>query len=262
MKKFLLFLTGFLFCYAFAVKGQPGSGVVYYDDIESIGAPGANLRTFNAALYFSPEKSAYVTRVDSLENGGKRIAKTYTDENGDLKGVQSNSTEKGLFNITNRRERTMVSNARFKSNFTYREEQPRIDWKISSEKRKIGGLEVIKATATFRGRHYTAWYAPDIAVPLGPWKLHGLPGLILEAYDDNREIQFVFKKLEYPYRGNMRFPALPEQLPGLADLRKEQDGNYERNMKYQRALAEQYSGSVSSQGKTAEYRKRYLELFD
>jgi GLPGLI family protein len=36
--------------------------------------------------------------------------------------------------------------------------------------------------SNFRGRNYYAWYAPDIAVYSGPWKLNGFtPGMILSV---------------------------------------------------------------------------------
>lgn len=34
------------------------------------------------------------------------------------------------------------------------------------------------ATTQFRGLTYTAWFALDIPINEGPWKFHGLPGLI------------------------------------------------------------------------------------
>ena len=46
------------------------------------------------------------------------------------------------------------------------------------------------ATSDFRGRRWTAWFATDIPVSDGPWKLGGLPGLILEAYDQGDDYRY------------------------------------------------------------------------
>ncbi|NGP89590.1 GLPGLI family protein [Fodinibius halophilus] len=70
------------------------------------------------------------------------------------------------------------------------EKKPTISWNISDSTKKIGNYTVQKATASFRGRSYTAWFTPEIPVPFGPWKLNGLPGLILEAYDQSGNIYF------------------------------------------------------------------------
>ena len=35
----------------------------------------------------------------------------------------------------------------------------------------------------FRGRTYKAWYTMEIEIEEGPWKFHGLPGLIVEIAD-------------------------------------------------------------------------------
>lgn len=56
-------------------------------------------------------------------------------------------------------------------------------WKLISEEKEIAGIKCYKAETEFRGRHYTAWYAPSIPVHNGPWKFGGLPGLIIEVYE-------------------------------------------------------------------------------
>jgi GLPGLI family protein len=70
-----------------------------------------------------------------------------------------------------------------------------LTWKISKETKYISKLKCQKAEAFFRGRNYTAWFSTDVPVSHGPWKLHGLPGLILEAYDDKKQVQFQFDAL-------------------------------------------------------------------
>ena len=59
----------------------------------------------------------------------------------------------------------------------------KINWKISSEKEKIGEWNVQKAEADFAGRHWIAWFSNDIPIQDGPYKFHGLPGLIVKIED-------------------------------------------------------------------------------
>lgn len=61
----------------------------------------------------------------------------------------------------------------------------KLNWEIHTEKKVLGTYECSKATTEFRGRKYTAWFTTHIPVDYGPRKFTGLPGLILEIYDDN-----------------------------------------------------------------------------
>lgn len=64
----------------------------------------------------------------------------------------------------------------------YSEPLSEISWEIVSDSIKnILGFECIKATTDYHGRQWIAWFAPEIPVQDGPWKLHGLPGLIMEG---------------------------------------------------------------------------------
>ena len=70
----------------------------------------------------------------------------------------------------------------FGSKYVIEEEAPTMDWEIYEDSvQTIIGYECHKAKTKFRGREWTVWYAGDIPVSLGPWKLNGLPGLILRA---------------------------------------------------------------------------------
>jgi GLPGLI family protein len=73
-----------------------------------------------------------------------------------------------------------------------------INWTLRDSTRVIGGYTCRAAEGVCRGRRYFVWYTPDVPVSNGPWKLHGLPGLILEGTDAEHEVAFVFESLEMP----------------------------------------------------------------
>lgn len=65
------------------------------------------------------------------------------------------------------------------------------DWQlIPDSTTTIIGYHCQLAKTNFKGRTWYAWYAEDIPLPEGPWKLIGLPGLTLKAYDENKEYSF------------------------------------------------------------------------
>ena len=71
-----------------------------------------------------------------------------------------------------------------------------IAWRVTGDTATFGGLHCQKATAHFKGRDYTAWFCPDLPLHVGPWKLNGLPGVIVEAYDAKKEVVFKFDGVE------------------------------------------------------------------
>ncbi len=74
-----------------------------------------------------------------------------------------------------------------------------LKWEITNETKKINNFNCKKATTSFRGRIYTAWYTSEIPTKYGPWKFKNLPGLILEVSDTKKE--FVIRAIEIIKRG-------------------------------------------------------------
>ena len=65
-----------------------------------------------------------------------------------------------------------------------------ITWTLHNDIKLVGNYMCQKATTRFRGRDYEVWFAPEIPISFGPWKLNGLPGLILEVSDSSYQVYF------------------------------------------------------------------------
>lgn len=73
---------------------------------------------------------------------------------------------------------------------------PSFEWKMHSETKTILGYTCSLATTTFKGREYTAWYTLEVPISEGPYKFHGLPGMIMEIYDTKNHYHFEAKGIE------------------------------------------------------------------
>lgn len=67
-----------------------------------------------------------------------------------------------------------------------------------SETDTVLGYLCQKAEAEFRGRKWYAWFSMEIPYNFGPWKLGGLPGMILKAEDSEKLFSWVAVGLQQP----------------------------------------------------------------
>ena len=74
--------------------------------------------------------------------------------------------------------------------FRYDEDMPEFDWELTDSVTNVLGYECHGAVCSFRGRRWTVFYAEEIPLADGPWKLHGLPGLIMKASDEKGHFTF------------------------------------------------------------------------
>lgn len=79
----------------------------------------------------------------------------------------------------------------------------KMNWKLLSDTKVEGQYTLQKATTTFGGRNWIAWFSKDVNLSEGPYKFRGLPGLIFEIEDDKKN--FVFKLSK-----SMKFPKTYE----------------------------------------------------
>ena len=61
------------------------------------------------------------------------------------------------------------------------EPTPDITWTLTDDTLTVSGYLCQQAMATFRGLEWHVWYTEEIPSSAGPWRLRGLPGLIIKA---------------------------------------------------------------------------------
>lgn len=71
------------------------------------------------------------------------------------------------------------------------------DWQFIDADTMIASHNCNKAKLFFAGRNYTAWYTTEVAVPYGPYKFYGLPGLIMRIEDENGLFVWDLNKVEF-----------------------------------------------------------------
>ncbi|WP_271782464.1 GLPGLI family protein [Aquimarina algiphila] len=96
-----------------------------------------------------------------------------------------------------------------------------IPWKLQQEHKKIANYDCQKAIAKYRGREYTVWFTTEITVSHGPWKLRGLPGLILEVTEETGKYEFRAIKINLnPKTEKVKDKLQQPDTKGIVDLDK------------------------------------------
>ncbi|NCI49632.1 GLPGLI family protein [Sediminibacterium roseum] len=158
----------------------------------------------NMNLYIGPSSSVYrYAEFESYQKESSRMREEYKTmlKTGDRSKPLSHSanfrrsspTELFKKNMDNKlyRKEVLVG-----MEYVIEDILPNIKWDILPETKMFGALKGQMAKGRFRGRDYTAWFTIQYPISAGPWKLSGLPGIILEAYDDKKEVVFEFAAFE------------------------------------------------------------------
>jgi GLPGLI family protein len=81
------------------------------------------------------------------------------------------------------------------TNYYYQEPASPFAWTISPATATIGGYPCQRATTTFGGRTWEAWFTRTVPLSDGPYKFYGLPGLIVKISDLRGHYVFELTKL-------------------------------------------------------------------
>jgi GLPGLI family protein len=228
-----VFLLLFIAANCFSQNKQQ-KGYVYYGEYENIFQGTKGGREVKGNLIFDTNESFYFTGKDSLNNEFEMEYKNLyyknnsNEEDGGIIYSGDISTARDLLNyrISTTKDTVYSYFERYSpknGDFHYLKElNPKFDWVLINETKKIGDFTCNKATCHFRGRDYVAWYTNEIPVPHGPWKFQGLPGLILEVYTPNQEIYFCAKKVLFPFNFKRVIPKLkkPQNIKWMTSVKE------------------------------------------
>ena len=215
MKYFLVLI--FLNVNILIVNCQDLSGTVTYKLSKTTDTISNVTSSTEGTLFFNltQNKSVYITdrvfKPEPIE---------YSSEKKDDGTVVMKKTSKsgdkiGKVLYKNYAEKKLVFRDGFMSKaYIIKDSYPDINWQLLDSSKSIKGLICQKAEGDFRGRHYTAWFTNKIPVPDGPWKLCGLPGLILEAYDEKKHFIFECISLDFPQKidEELKQPSSGEEI--------------------------------------------------
>lgn len=113
-------------------------------------------------------------------------------------------------------------------NYYYIEEASKISWNLTDESDSICGYLCEKAIGEYGGRSWSVWYTSQIPVMYGPWKLCGVPGLVLKAEDADGI--FVFEAISFR-KSSVAMPPLNtnKHIKTTREKFIRQKNNFEKN---------------------------------
>lgn len=183
----------------FAQTNEPVLAKVYYKFSHRYDSTNTNLiETENFVLHLGKTSSIYKSYDRILQDSA--MLENYSLTGSFSRNGSKRFSDNELHMLFKNKEsylRTSII-SKITGDFLLSFDYPEIKWIILNESKEIGGISCQKAKGIFGGRNYTVWFAESIPFSSGPWKLIGLPGLILSASDDTSRIKFEFSGLEYP----------------------------------------------------------------
>jgi GLPGLI family protein len=144
--------------------------------------------TLNATLFINNTITIFLPKYTSqVFNNSKEEAKRTNRVTVDTDYLKIDHKNKEILSVENLAADNMI----------VKDDYPNLQWKVTEETKVIGQYQCVKATTSYRGRDWEAWFTPEVPLHYGPWKLQGLPGLIIEAYDTTNLYVWRVEKIDF-----------------------------------------------------------------
>lgn len=185
---FLLFIIGSIQA---QVKGEAEYLIRYEVDfiLDSINRADIDkevhrLYTGSSVSYYASEASVLSDSLSQAQNNSSRSAMLASKAS----GPRSNFIPKVYKDFD--KEEVWVEYSILLDHYLYQDSDMPINWDITDEAKEIGSYTVQKATTSFGGRDFEAWFTQEVPIIDGPYVFGGLPGLIIELYDTDKDYHF------------------------------------------------------------------------
>lgn len=118
-------------------------------------------------------RATYCTNIQSYNRDGR------------VNREMLNAFQMHISNVLTDTEKTEVVSLEPLYPYRYMTHEPlaKVEWELADDTLTINELFCQRAVGKLYGKSWTVWYTEEIPSSAGPWKLRGLPGLIVKAED-------------------------------------------------------------------------------
>lgn len=152
--------------------------------------------------------------------------------------------------------------------YVYPETKAPVVWEFADESKEIGDYTAQKATTSFGGRIWEAWFTLEVPITDGPYVFSGLPGLILELTDTDKDYSFnviSIQQLETPFeidseKGEYKEVSKDNFIKAYKSFRENPFGPYAnqiRNSDFQ--FPDPFTGEMTTGAEFARRMKREVD---
>ncbi len=180
--------------------------------------------SYSLLLFLGNEFNVSISKNQFINDSISDLYKKVASENAGQFVFKSNSSSKRLTSYESAvifykkaQNVFLETNTIGLDRFVIRDDGNKIEWKLTDSVKQILGYNCQQATTYYKCRNWVVWFAKDIPSSFGPWKLHGLPGLILEAIDEKQQIHFIASDVLH----SIAYPETDLQFDGYSNCTRD-----------------------------------------
>lgn len=189
--KFILLMLGFALLVPGLLAAQ-GHRFIYRYDYATDSLKPDSLQTELMILEVNEDGSEFFSKAQYESDSLQRIEMQQKGPGAGLTVASSNYRGNIRYRVEKTADYKVYLITAMDRTYKVYDDRP-MKWTIQPEHEQIGEWQTQAATLDFAGRRWTAWFTTDIPIPDGPYKFHGLPGLIVKINSEDGTQKFVLE---------------------------------------------------------------------